>query len=88
LDSGATPPPDRKKQTLRGWTLFAYYRVFARVLADFGDGHFCHQPTGFLSVYACSSPSWTAFQAERGRDFRLIVDDFGGMRTSDFLNPA
>ena len=33
LARDCTPPPNRKKPTLRGWLFFAYYRVFARVPA-------------------------------------------------------
>jgi len=29
---------------------------------------------GFYRLHAYFSPSWTAFQAERGRDFSVIVD--------------
>jgi Arm DNA-binding domain len=51
-----------------------------RKLADGGGLYLEVQPSGARYWRLKFSPSWTAFQTDRGRCFSVIVDDGGGAR--------
>ena len=48
--------------------------VCLRVRSTSSSGRESRRRLAFAAITAYFSPSWTAFQADRGRDFSVIVD--------------
>ena len=74
------PPSPRKYWTRRGLAEWLLDRLAEDVPTVVGVDHGFSFPLRFFDEHqlaAYFSPSWTAFQADRGRHFSVIVDDGG-----------